>query len=112
MSGRSSRTKGASGERELFALLNEALGRDTFKRNLLQSRIGGADNERSHLVALEVKRHEKLQLNQWMKQCLAQAKPGAVPALAWRASREPWRVAVVMTPAQFASYYRTLSEAT
>jgi hypothetical protein len=109
--GRGARQKGANGERELFGLLNGFLGREEFKRNLLQTRIGGADNEGSALgapVALEVKRCEKYNFPSWIAQARAQAKPGQRAALAYRRSKEPWTVAVFMTAEQFATYYATL----
>ena len=38
-----SRVKGKVGEREVKNLLNEALGYEAFKRNVMQSREGGCD---------------------------------------------------------------------
>jgi Holliday junction resolvase len=107
-----SRAKGSAAEREIFGIFNELLGSVEFKRNLLQSRVGGADNEPTGVpVAIEVKRHEKPHLNPWMQQCLEQASAvKATPVLVWRSSRQPWRVAVVMTPEQFVDYYRGLKK--
>jgi hypothetical protein len=109
-----SRAKGARAELELFTLLNGLLGVTEFKRNLLQTRVGGADNEPTSVpVAIEVKRHEKMHLNPWMQQAIEQAEalsPNHTPVLAWRVSRDPWRIAVVMTPEQFADYYRSLKK--
>jgi len=101
MSGRSSRVKGASAEREAFALLNSLLMREAFKRNLSQTRAGGYDHEPlSAPVAVEVKRCETLALGKWMKQAEEQA-PGLTPAVMYRRNKEPWSVLVKMTPEQF-----------
>ena len=102
MSGRSSRQKGQRGERQIFALLNSLLGREVFRRNLSQTRAGGADHEADDLpVALEVKFQEKLNIGTWLKQAREQAA-GRIPALAYRQSREEWTVLVELTPELFA----------
>lgn len=112
MSGRSSRTKGAAAEREFFSLLNEHLGAQVFRRNITQTRGGGCDSDANAHVAIEVKRQETLALPSWIRQAQEQAKPGQMPVLAWRQSRTPWQVAVLMTPEQFAAYYKRLSSDT
>lgn len=86
--GRSQRVKGASGEREVLALIGEKLGRK-FERNITQSRYGGADCIDMGRIKLEVKRQEKLNISDWWKQAERQAK-GGVPVLAYRQSRKPW----------------------
>lgn len=117
MSGRSARRKGSSGERELFHLLNDGLGEDLFRRNLLQTRQGGADNEdhRDVPVCIEVKRQERVQLGAWQKQLeAAAAEVNKTPVLAWRKNREPWRFLVTMTIQDFIAYlnWRMTSERT
>lgn len=109
MSGKGSRQKGAAAEREAFGLFNELLGRNEFRRNISQTRAGGCDNEGHLKVAIEVKRQETLALPAWIRQAREQAKPDQVPVLAWRQSRTPWQVAVLMTPEQFVAYYKRLS---
>jgi len=105
MPGRSSRTKGASGEREFFKLLNDHLGYEAFKRNLVQTREGGADSETDLPVSIEVKRQEKLSLPAWLQQSREQAKrAGKVPVLAYRRSREPWTILVEMSVEQLLEY--------
>jgi hypothetical protein len=86
--GRSQRVKGASGEREVLALIGEKLGRK-FERNITQSRYGGADCIDMGRIKLEVKRQEKLNISDWWEQAERQAK-GGVPVLAYRQSRKPW----------------------
>lgn len=104
MSGRSSRRKGAGAERELFKLLNKELGIELFRRNLVQSRIGGPDNQDAKVlgVSLEVKRQEKLNLPAWIEQAVQQAEPGTLPVLAYRRSDEPWRILAIHTAESFA----------
>ncbi len=90
--GASQRNKGAAGERELAKLLSESLGFDCH-RNLEQSRCGGADLLGVGPWAIEVKRHERLQIPKWWGQACQQAKD-LYPALAYRQSRQPWTVLV------------------
>lgn len=107
MSGAGSRRKGAAAERELFDILNQLLGWKAFKRNLVQSRVGGADSEDNDALpcAIEVKRQETWSLGVWLKQAEEQAaKLGKYPVLAFRSNQEPWRVLVEMTPEQFANW--------
>lgn len=109
MSGRSSRRKGATAERELFKALNERLGRDMFVRNLLQTRQGGCDDGNAELFALEVKRQESLSLPAWIQQAVEQAKPGQIPVLAYRRSKEPWRFLVITDLDGFADLFEVVT---
>ena len=85
------RTKGATGERELFALLTEQLG-VTVTRNLSQTRGGGADALDLPGWAIECKRQEALSIAAWWSQTTRQADElGRKPALFYRQSRRPWR---------------------
>lgn len=90
MSGASSRTKGAVGERELLKLLGEELGIE-LKRNLLQTRESGADCVEIRGFILEIKRCETLCLPKWWRQAMSQAEGKGEPMLAFRQSRKPWR---------------------
>lgn len=116
--GKMQRTKGASGEREVLALLSERLG-IKLERNLSQTRNGGADCIQLGRIRLEVKRQERLNISGWWKQAEEQAgyvyipsgiytyktghlnaedfpggSPGEpvrlIPVLAYRQSRKPW----------------------
>jgi len=90
------RSKGARAERELFALLSEQLG-TCVRRNVDQARAGGADCVEVPGWAIEVKRHETGFREAWWEQALAQAAAAdCYPALAYRASRQPWRVRVLL----------------
>jgi len=85
------RTKGAAGERELFALLTEQLG-VTVTRNLTQTRGGGADALDVPGWAIECKRQEALSIASWWSQAQRQADDlSRKPALFYRQSRKPWR---------------------
>lgn len=86
------RNKGGRGEREFFALLSDELG-TVVRRNVDQARAGGADGTEVPGWAIEVKRHEGGFRQAWWDQAVAQArKADAWPALAYRASRQPWRI--------------------
>ena len=91
--GKSQRTKGAAGERELAKLLSACLDCD-IKRNLSQVRDAGHDLD-GLPFALEVKRQEVLKVRQWWQQAVEQGKAcGKPPVLAYRRSRHPWRFVV------------------
>ncbi len=91
--GASQRMKGQRGERELFGLLSEHLG-FVVRRNVDQARKGGADGIEIPGWAIEVKRHETGFRSEWWEQARDQAWKdcGKMPALCYRASRQPWRV--------------------
>lgn len=92
MSGRRSRNKGATGERELAALLTDALG-FVVQRKLGQARDGGDDIQVGQ-YRIEVKRREALRLDEWCKQVEDASQPGDVPVVAYRRNGQPWRVVV------------------
>jgi len=92
MGGKTSRNKGARGEREICSLLGEALGLN-LDRNLEQTRSGGADILLDQW-AIEIKRREKFTFTdvmKWWGQTIAQAKAHSRhPVLLYRADREDW----------------------
>lgn len=106
--GARSRRKGATGEREVFKLLNVKLGRDAFRRNLSQTRAGGCDNDGDLIMAVEVKRAESLQLQAWIDQARRQAKPGQLPVLAYRRNGEDWTFLPVCDLEWIASLFELL----
>lgn len=66
--GKSQRTKGAGGEREVAQIFSDALRRGPFKRNIGQARDGGNDIDIGPLV-VEVKRRKSLKgLYAWLQQ--------------------------------------------
>ena len=85
-----SRLKGAAGERELFGLLSDELG-FVVRRKLGAARDGGCDGLDVPGWAIEVKRTERLALNQFWMQTLRQAdETGRMPVLFWRKNRSAW----------------------
>ena len=92
MSGRASRNKGASAERELAAMLSDELG-FPIKRKLGQAREGGDDIQVEN-YRLEVKRREKLAVESWCKQVEEVAEPGEWPVVVFRRSGQKWRAVV------------------
>lgn len=98
MSGNHSRRKGSVAERELFALLSDYLG-IVCKRNLVQTREGGADCIDIPGIAIEVKRRAKwptqLELSvMWSQTCLQAEAMARKPMLWLRADRQHWCAAI------------------
>lgn len=88
-----SRSKGASGERELSVVIHQELQDliDRPERNLNQTRDGGHDLTGLPGVAVECKRVENLQVDKWWEQaCRQAATVSAEPVLAYRQSRKQW----------------------
>ena len=93
MAGRSSRTKGAAGERELFGLLSDHLG-FVVRRELSASRDGGCDGLDVPGWAIEVKRTEQALAAHWYQAVYQAEKAGRKPVLFWRRNRAEWRAFV------------------
>lgn len=90
--------KGAIGERELASLLTlwgTEVGMGlALQRNLDQVRDGGHDltGLEDWGLAVECKRHETLSINAWWGQAVRQGvKAKAIPVLAYRQNRKPWK---------------------
>lgn len=87
------RRKGADAEREFRDVLRAhgfQVERDGSRHGDL--RDTGLQLGRFHV---EVKRQETLRIHDWLRQCDSDAKAqGKVPWLAFRRSRQPWRVVV------------------
>ncbi len=87
--------KGSAGERELLALLTTR-GYDATRND--QRFIGGAGNPdiRLHHAGrdyhCEVKRVERLNLHEAIRQAEHDAKEGSVPCVVHRRNREPWYI--------------------
>ena len=103
-----SRQKGASSEREFASLIFDHLG-IKLVRVLDQSRGGGFDlapapNQEGPVVdavrglAIECKRYGNITphlMSRFWAQAVRQAEAaGLIPALAWRADRQPWKVTI------------------
>lgn len=89
--GASQRRKGASGERELAEILTKALG-IAVKRKLGAARDGGDDIETPG-ISWECKRHEKLAIEPWLQQAVANRGKNT-PVVAFRRNNQPWTVAL------------------
>jgi hypothetical protein len=99
--GKMARDKGARGEREIIDLLQPIV--DTVyaeaskeapqlkRTSSTQADGGGCDITGIDWLALEVKRCETLQVEQWWRQCLSQVKPGQMPVLVYRQNGRQWR---------------------
>lgn len=86
--GRSSRVKGAVGEREVRDLLREA--------GFAARRDGRLDEDLVHDIDgwhLEVKRRETYRIDEWLEQTERDAG-GRKPLLIFRKSRQPWRAVI------------------
>jgi Holliday junction resolvase len=92
VTGRRARNKGANGERELAGILSDELG-FSVKRKLGQARDGGDDISIGQ-YRIEVKRRERLAIEDWCKQVEACCGQSDVPVLAFRRNGEPWRCVV------------------
>lgn len=94
--GRSARNKGANGERELANLLRDNWGYET--------RRGQVFNHQSDIIGLkgihpEVKRVEKLNVQQAMEQAIkeAQIRNDGVPTIFHRRNNKEWLVTMRLT---------------
>lgn len=124
MGGNMSRDKGQRGEREICKLLQPVVNEvyeskgllpPVLERNLMQTRNGGFDIAGLDWIALEIKRHETLQIPAWWaqtkEQALVKQRSGGgkgctagepqgqgsrpyerIPVLMYRKNRSPWRV--------------------
>lgn len=90
MSGNRSRNRGQRGERELCSLLSDELG-IVVKRNLSQTRGGGADCLEIEGWSVEIKFQETLNINAWWQQTLDQCEGNNEPVLFYRKSHQPWK---------------------
>lgn len=120
MSGRRSRVKGASGEREFFKLSNEAVedlswpyrdreGRVFFRHPAPRHGKGQPDNSDPHgviPVSIEVKRVEKPQFKRWIDKLQEQTRPHQTPVLAWRPNQGQWTIMPLMDETEWREYLR------
>lgn len=86
--GKSQRTKGLEGEREVAAIF-AAAGYSV--RNLEGQGDALAIGSNGRLMHVEVKRQERLQLWEWIKQARADAPKGVPPVVAFRRNNGEWR---------------------
>lgn len=120
MSGRRSRVKGATGEREFFKLSNEATediewpyrhrDGEIFKRHPAPRHgRGQPDNTDPHgvlPVTIEVKRVEKPQFKRWIDKLQTEARSHQTPVLAWRQNGKSWTVMPILDETEWKEYLR------
>jgi len=94
--GKAQRDKGQRGERELLGLLSGELG-TCVKRNLSQTRGGGADCIDVKGYSIEIKFQETLNINAWWSQALSQCQGKEKPVLFYRKSRQPWTAVMLLS---------------
>ncbi len=118
MSGRASRVKGATGEREFFRLSNAAVrdvdypyrspaGDVFFRHPAPRHGKGQPDNSDPHgclPVTIEVKRVEKPQFKRWIEKLQEQSRPTQTPVLAWRKNQSEWTVMPLMDINEWKEY--------
>lgn len=98
--GRSSKNKGAAGERELAKVLNELLNIDAIRGRQFCGSAGNPDvlvqkvagDERIDIpgVHIECKRVERLNLYEALKQSESDAKGEEIPVVCHRRNRDSW----------------------
>lgn len=90
------RGKGSAGEREICDILSARLNLKTkLTRNLEQTRYGGADIMTLKPFAIEVKRQQNLQINDWLRQAVSQVtKKNHIPVLIYRQNKQKWAVMI------------------
>lgn len=89
--GKSQRTKGAAGEREVCHLIQDRLGVEA-KRNLSQTREGGCDIAVGPFH-IEVKRRARIGgIYEWMEQAEASCSGTEHPVVFCRADGKKWLV--------------------
>lgn len=92
---RKSQRKGASGERELLAILQ---AHDIPSERNVQRYVGGRNNPdivaewRGRRLHIEVKRRERLCLTEAINQAVSDADGKAFPVVVHRSNRQPWLV--------------------
>jgi len=96
--GKSQRAKGQAGEREIVTILTER-GHHARRTAPLQTYLGAAGGYADVTglagIHLEVKRQERLQMDEWSRQAEAECGQN-VPVVVYRRSREPWRVSMLL----------------
>lgn len=86
-----SREKGKAGERE-FAKLCREQGFTTARRGQQYSGIEEKDVVGLEGIHIEVKRVERLNIDEAMRQAIRDSKEGEIPIVAHRRNREEWKV--------------------
>lgn len=84
------RNKGKVGESEFINRFNMFFPNE-LKRNLLQTREGGADISGCHPFQIEIKRCEKIEKKKWWGQIRKACKDEEIPVVGYRQNRGSWK---------------------
>ncbi len=98
-----SRAKGCRGEREFSALCRDE-GYKEVRRGQQYSGIGGADVVNLPFIHAEIKRVERLNIQDAINQSCRDAKEGLIPIVAHRKNNCDWLV--TMRAEDFFTFYR------
>ena len=90
-----SRTKGKVGELEISKLLKE-YGYDTRRGQQFCGKNGDADVVGLPLIHLEIKRVEKLNIDDAMEQSIRDAKANEIPVVMHLKNRQGWKVTMTL----------------
>ncbi|SDX85490.1 PDDEXK family nuclease [Tepidimicrobium xylanilyticum] len=102
-----SKRKGSQGERE-FAKLCREHGFSEARRGQQFSGIEGKDVVGLDGIHIEVKRVEKLNIENALQQSIRDSKEGEIPIVAHRRNREEWKI--TMRAKDFFELYRAWRE--
>lgn len=96
--GAMSRRKGKVGELEVVQVLRDH-GLKAQRTAPLQAARGVHDADVIGVEGfhLEIKRAERVEIDKWCAQAALASRPTDTPAVVWRRSRQPWRVALDLT---------------
>lgn len=92
-----SRAKGAAGERELAGKLRD-YGYDARRGQQYSGANGDADVVGLPGIHIEVKRVERLNIDEAMEQARRDAREGEIPAVFHRKNGQPWKVTMDFDP--------------
>lgn len=89
---KNSRRKGAVGERELSNIFKDEYGFECRRGQQFCGKNGDADVVGLPFIHIEVKRVEKLNIDDALSQAKRDAKVGKIPAVFHRRNRTDWKV--------------------
>ena len=92
-----SRNKGAAGERELAGKLRD-YGYNARRGQQYSGANGDADVVGLPGIHIEVKRAERLNIDEAMEQARRDAREGEIPAVFHRKNGQPWKVTMDFEP--------------
>src|SRR5262245_32986772 len=90
LDGKGRRNKGLRGEREVTQLFTDA-GFDMRGLEGLGDHIATKGRPGGLLaIHVEAKRHERVRIREWLKQCVEETPTGMVPVVCFRENNEEW----------------------